>query len=141
MFKSITDLPRSSAFFSFSFIISCVRASGATTGRGAKGGGFGRGVGKDALSLLKASKRSIDCLEIDRKPKELLVSPQKLDNYLDGLTHELEGKIQQLQSHMDLHVKERPLTCLSALLVLSSSTTSKARILRSDLPSRSANSI
>lgn len=31
------------------------------------------------------------------------------------------------------------ITCLSALLVLSSSTTSKARILRSVLPSRSAN--
>jgi len=77
--KTITDLPRSSAFFSFSFIISCVRGSGATTGMGAKGGGFGRGVGKDALSLLKASKRSIDCLEIDRKPNELLVAPHKIE--------------------------------------------------------------
>jgi len=54
-------LPRSSAFFSFSFISSWVRASGARTGSGANGGGFGRGCGREALSLLKASKSSVDC--------------------------------------------------------------------------------
>uniref|UniRef100_A0A7C9D3U4 Uncharacterized protein n=1 Tax=Opuntia streptacantha TaxID=393608 RepID=A0A7C9D3U4_OPUST len=86
--STIPCSPSSSAFFSFSFISSCVRASGATTGRGASAGGLGSGWGSEALSLLKASNRSIDCL--------------------------------------------------SALLVLNSSTSSKARILRSVFPSRSS---
>lgn len=54
-------LPRSSAFFSFSLIISCVRASGGTSGNVANEGAFGLGCGKLALSLLKASRRSMAC--------------------------------------------------------------------------------
>lgn len=54
-------IPRSSAFFSFSLIISWVRGSGgASTGTGASW----EGCGKDALSLLKASSRSTDCSKI-----------------------------------------------------------------------------
>jgi hypothetical protein len=58
------DSPNSSAFFSFSFIISCVRASGGkitSVGRGARGGGLASGWGIKALSLLKASSNDMAC--------------------------------------------------------------------------------
>lgn len=54
--------PNSSAFFSFSVIISCVRASGGkvtSVGRGARGGGLANGCGINALSLLKASSNDM----------------------------------------------------------------------------------
>jgi hypothetical protein len=63
--KCINTLsPSSSAFFNFSFIISCVCASGGnntSVGSGARGGGLARGCGIKALSLLKASSSDIAC--------------------------------------------------------------------------------
>ncbi len=61
------NLPSSSALFNFSFIISWVRASGGSStnvGKGANGGGFARGCGIRARSLLKASSSDMACMKI-----------------------------------------------------------------------------
>lgn len=52
---------------------------------GAKGGGFGGGWGKDALSLLKASKRSMDCLKSCNNC-QYVIEYSKPSNYLPDLT-------------------------------------------------------
>lgn len=109
-------LPRSSAFFSFSLISSCVRASGGTSGNVTNEGAFGIGCGKLALSLLKASRRSTAC-------------NKRMHKFIE----------KKLYWNIRRVAKEQKITCLSALLALSSSTTSKVRILLSVCPSKSAN--
>jgi len=117
-------IPRSSAFLSFSLIISCVRASGGTSaGKGANWGGFWSGCGKETLSLLKASRRSIDCSNNMKKVFEL--------------KQELTSKNNQNDTRVDCVTLN--ITCLSALLTLSSSRSSRARILLSVFPSKSEN--
>jgi hypothetical protein len=69
-------VPNSSAFFSFSFIISCVRASGGkvtSVGRGARGGGLPSGCGIKALSLLKASSKDMACNQGSRSVYKLTI--------------------------------------------------------------------